>query len=129
LLHPPDQSSGSVFSFNVGGGYGDAANPCKRAFVGPDGPYGTQSDDGESGGGYEYGSESRPQSRRLSVMELCNDDSGLEQRLTSSVRLSAIVRDGSAERERERPTTTNGLVSRASALVIHDEDNGQQQQS
>jgi hypothetical protein len=48
-----------LFSFNVGGGYGGAANPRKRAFVGPDGPYGTHPDDGEGGGGYEYGSKSR----------------------------------------------------------------------
>ncbi|EKM83329.1 hypothetical protein AGABI1DRAFT_125783 [Agaricus bisporus var. burnettii JB137-S8] len=54
---------------------------------------------------YEYGSESRPQSRRLSVMELCNDDAGV---LLPSTR--------SAE---SRPTTS-GLVSSASALALVD---------
>ncbi|KAJ7841487.1 hypothetical protein B0H14DRAFT_3869151 [Mycena olivaceomarginata] len=121
-FHPPDQSSGSnsVFSVNIGDGYGGAAvSPRKRTFGGADGPYGAhRDDDNNSGGGvHEYSSESRPQSRRLSVVEPCNDDAGIEQRpASSSVRLSAILRGGSAERERERPTATNGLV-------LHD-DNG-----
>ncbi|KAJ7118393.1 hypothetical protein C8R44DRAFT_878978 [Mycena epipterygia] len=112
-FHPPEQP--------VGGG-----NPRKRAFGGPDGPHGAHTDDGGSGGGgYEYGSDSRPASRRLSVMELCNDDAE-QQRPTSSSLGISLLRGGSAERERERererPTTTNGLVSRASALVLHDHE-------
>ncbi|KAJ6566039.1 hypothetical protein B0H19DRAFT_1136770 [Mycena capillaripes] len=128
-FHPPEQpAASSFFSFNVGGGPAGGGNPRKRALGGPDGPYGAHPDDGD--GGYEYGSESRPQSRRFSVMELCNDDVGEQQRpASSSVGLSSILRGGSAERERERPTTTSGLISRASALVLHDRDrdNGQQQ--
>ncbi|KAJ7441576.1 hypothetical protein FB451DRAFT_1377239 [Mycena latifolia] len=113
-FHPPEPPAASAFGFG--------GNPRKRAFGGPDGPYGAHpDDDGSGGGGAEYGSDSRPASRRLSVMELCNDDAA--ERPTSAVGVSAL-RGGSAEREREqqRPTTTNGLVSRASALVLHDRD-------
>ncbi|KAJ6529464.1 hypothetical protein DFH09DRAFT_1285314 [Mycena vulgaris] len=118
-FHPPEQSSPFAFG---GGGIG---NPRKRAFGSTDGPHGAHPDDGSGGGGgyeYEYGSDSRPASRRLSVMELCNDDAG-ERRPASAVGVP-LLRGGSAERERERerPTTTNGLVSRASALVLHDRD-------
>ncbi|KAK6966609.1 hypothetical protein R3P38DRAFT_2754572, partial [Favolaschia claudopus] len=125
-FHPPDQQPVAASLFGgggFGGGFGSGrlgssggGNPRKRAFGGPDGPYGAHPDEGE---GYEYGSESRPQSRRLSVMELCNDDVG-ERPTSSSLGLSAIRRAGSAERERERPPTTGGLISRASALVLHD---------
>ncbi|KAJ7076736.1 hypothetical protein B0H15DRAFT_790274, partial [Mycena belliarum] len=106
-FHPPEPTA-------YGGG-----NSRKRAFGGPDGPYGAHpDDDGSGGGGAEYGSDSRPASRRLSVMELCNDNVS-DQRPASAI---SLLRGGSAERERERerPTTTNGLVSRASALVLHD---------
>ncbi|PPQ98239.1 hypothetical protein CVT26_003410 [Gymnopilus dilepis] len=65
-----------------------AANPRKRPFGGPDGPHDDRvqvlrepvppsAHPGELS--YEYGSESRPQSRRLSVMELCNDDDADDQ--------------------------------------------------
>ncbi|KAF8191852.1 hypothetical protein K438DRAFT_1970230 [Mycena galopus ATCC 62051] len=108
-FHPPEQPAS--FSY-VGGGGG---NPRKRTLGGPDGPYGAHTDQDE----YEYGGESRPQSRRLSVMELCNDRD--ERPTSSSLGLSsALHRTGSAERE--RPTTTNGLISRASALVLDDRD-------
>ncbi|KAJ6473684.1 hypothetical protein C8R45DRAFT_403432 [Mycena sanguinolenta] len=122
-FHPPEQPS----SVGYGGGYGGSGNPRKRTLGGPDGPYGAHTDHDE----YEYGgSESRPQSRRLSVMELCNERD--ERPASSSLGLSALRRTGSAERdqrdrERERPTTTNGLVSRASALVLHDGGDHQQQ--
>ncbi|KAJ6622440.1 hypothetical protein B0H10DRAFT_2013933 [Mycena sp. CBHHK59/15] len=98
-FHPPEQPA--------------ASNPRKRAFGGPDGPHGAHPDGGASGGGegehYEYGSESRPASRRLSVMELCNSDTDTRVEQPPSP-LS------------RRPTTTNGLVSRASALVLHDRE-------
>ncbi|KAG6817070.1 hypothetical protein H0H87_000249 [Tephrocybe sp. NHM501043] len=60
-------------------------NPRKRSFAGPDGPLRSYDElAGYSNGSmpslapgpgldYDYGSESRPQSRRLTVMELCND--------------------------------------------------------
>ncbi|KAJ7744804.1 hypothetical protein DFH07DRAFT_749269, partial [Mycena maculata] len=109
-FHPPEQPAAS-------------GNSRKRAFGGPDGPYGTHPDDASKA--YEYGSESgpesRPASRRLTVYELCNDDAS-EQRPASSSLAVSVLRGRSAERERERerPTTTNGLVLRASALVLHD---------
>ncbi|KAF7330693.1 hypothetical protein MSAN_02449900 [Mycena sanguinolenta] len=121
-FHPPEQPT----SVGYGGGYSGysgssgGGNPRKRTLGGPDGPYGAHTDHDE----YEYGgSESRPQSRRLSVMELCNERD--ERPTSSSLGLSALRRTGSAERdqrerEQQRPTTTNGLISRASALVLHD---------
>ncbi|KAJ7720624.1 hypothetical protein B0H16DRAFT_1896801 [Mycena metata] len=121
-FHPPEQPTTTLGVGALGSG-----NSRKRTFGGPDGPYGAHPDDGDgSGGGYEYGSESRPTSRRFSVMELCNDDTP-EQRPASSFGLS-VLRGGSAKRESEqaRPTTTNGLISRASALVLHDRDQQQQ---
>src|SRR6202167_4267626 len=75
---------------------------------------GSDGDDGsrrESGGippDYEYGSVSRPQSRRLTVMELCNDtnpDAGTP---------SVLSGPGS------RPTTSSGLAASASTLALVD---------
>ncbi|KAH7919802.1 hypothetical protein BV22DRAFT_1022358 [Leucogyrophana mollusca] len=91
------------------------SNPRKRPYPGSDSYY----DDGprrEPGSGlsgpgeYEYGTESRPQSRRLSVLELCNDpdvDAGVRSFIPSA---------GSTS----RPTTSSGLVSSASALALND---------
>jgi C2H2 transcription facotor len=64
----------------------------------------------ESGGippDYEYGSESRPQSRRLSVMELCNDTN-------PDARTRTLLSTSS------RPTTSSGLAASASTLTIVD---------
>jgi len=61
----------------------------KRTLGGPDGPYdgmypasippssvSVSHPNGAGGPDYDYGSESRPQSRRLSVLELCNENGG-----------------------------------------------------
>jgi C2H2 transcription facotor len=73
-------------------------NPRKRAFAGADGPESVAPDV------YDYGTESRPQSRRLTVMELCNDT-------------PAVLFPGHAG---SRPGTSSGLVSSASALALID---------
>lgn len=83
------------------------SNPRKRAFGGPNGP----DDDGkvESANAsyeYEYGSESRPQSRRLSVLELCNDGEP-----------GPVLATGTS-----RPNTSSGLVSGAQALALVDRE-------
>lgn len=111
-------------------------NPRKRAFGGPDGPAedapSARNDRPSSSAGllnehsYEYGSESRPQSRRLTVMELCNDDNA-QPRPASQRReqcppgsnpllLSVSGTYGSAS----RPTTSSGLISSTSTLRIFD---------
>ncbi|KAJ7232274.1 hypothetical protein C8J57DRAFT_1729919 [Mycena rebaudengoi] len=103
----------------------------KRAFGGPDERH---TDGGREYGYDEYGSESRPASRWLSVMELCHDTDAdahhhahadadeQQQPRPMAITFVSLLRGGSAERERERPTMTNGLVSRASALVLNDRD-------
>ncbi|KAG8217109.1 hypothetical protein J3R82DRAFT_5139 [Butyriboletus roseoflavus] len=124
---PTTASYDSPFSFHPpalaesAAAYGGSLEPSpgnhrKRPFSGIDGPQ----DEGacrEPAGGisgsadYEYGSDSRPQSRRLSVLELCNDadaDGGVRSFLSSAA--------GSAS----RPTTSSGLVSSASALALVD---------
>ncbi|KAJ3473926.1 hypothetical protein NLI96_g12749 [Meripilus lineatus] len=58
------------------------------------------------GNDYDYGSESRPQSRRLSVMELCNDTDA-DPTNRPFIPLS-------------RPTTSSGLVTSASQLALSD---------
>ncbi|KAJ7642067.1 hypothetical protein FB45DRAFT_826335 [Roridomyces roridus] len=100
-FHVPDQPAAPSL-FSVG-------QPRKRTLGGPDGPYGSHPDEG---------SQSRPTSRRLSVMELlCNDDAVEQQRPgSSSIALSALL----GAKSTERPTTTSGLVARASALVLDD---------
>lgn len=87
-------------------------NPRKRPYPGSDG------DDAPSAAprnrepaDYEYGTESRPQSRRLSVMELCNDpdaDAGSRAVLSGH--------PGSSS----RPTTSSGITASASALALVD---------
>ncbi|KAJ7149417.1 hypothetical protein C8R43DRAFT_1107639 [Mycena crocata] len=118
---PPDQPTGFAAQPAAAAQFAfDGSNPRKRTFSGADGPYGAHPDDRHGGGGrYEYGSTSRPASRRLSVMELCNDDDARERPASSSFGVP-VLRAGSAERE--RPTTTGGLVSRAAALVLGDRD-------
>jgi hypothetical protein len=85
--HPSDSNSSNL---SVSSNYqhhnfstptNNNSNPRKRPFASPDGPFDESfySSRGaerpaSSSGSYDYGSESRPQSRRLSVMELCNDD-------------------------------------------------------
>ncbi|KAJ7622248.1 hypothetical protein FB45DRAFT_123344 [Roridomyces roridus] len=117
----------SPFSFSVPepASSSSVGSSRKRTFGGPDGPYGVDERVGSSGGygyGYrsEYESESRPtSSRRLSVMDLlCNDD----DRPTSSSPIFVRRPDSAREAEGERPTTTNGLVARALALVLDDRE-------
>ncbi|KAH8100403.1 hypothetical protein BXZ70DRAFT_893721, partial [Cristinia sonorae] len=67
------------------------------------------------GGEYEYGSESRPQSRRLSVMELCNDTDA-DPATRPFIPLSAAA----ATANLSRPTTSSGLVTSASQLQLSD---------
>ncbi|KAI6027183.1 hypothetical protein EDC04DRAFT_168963 [Pisolithus marmoratus] len=69
---------------------------------------------------YDYGSESRPQSRRLTVMELCNDadvhvDGGTRSFLPSTGNGTALGGGGAS-----RPNTSSGLCSSASALALVD---------
>ncbi|KAF8555450.1 hypothetical protein OG21DRAFT_1410855 [Imleria badia] len=126
---PPSPTAGSYdspFSFHPpalseSAGYGGSvepspSNPRKRPFSGIDGPQDEgprrEPNSGIPGSSeYEYGTESRPQSRRLTVLELCNDadaDGGVRAFLPSAV--------GTAS----RPTTSSGLVSSASALALVD---------
>ncbi|KAJ7627323.1 hypothetical protein FB45DRAFT_921078 [Roridomyces roridus] len=95
-FHVPDQTA----AFSIG------QSSRKRTLGGPDGPYGSYPDEG---------SQSRPTSRRLSLMELCHDDDAVERRPGSSSFALLSSEPG------ERPTTTNGLVARASALVLDDQ--------
>ncbi|KAF8352148.1 hypothetical protein F5887DRAFT_15115 [Amanita rubescens] len=88
-------------------------NPRKRAFGGPDGPHDDAGD---------YGSESRPQSRRLSVLELCNDD-GRPNTASGSFLLSRSGPPTSSgiRTSASRPdTSSSALISSASALAIVD---------
>ena len=111
-------------------------NPRKRPFGGPDGP----SDDSNqlradrptSSAGpfgelnYEYGTESRPQSRRLTVMELCNDEpqprppsQRREQQQQHSSASSPFLLS-TAPAPSHPPTTSSGLVSSTSTLRLFD---------
>ncbi|EIW85866.1 hypothetical protein CONPUDRAFT_118852, partial [Coniophora puteana RWD-64-598 SS2] len=108
-FHPPAISEQQPGSFAAA-----PANPRKRPHPGSD------DDDGPRGvpapGEYDYGSESRPQSRRLTVMELCNDsdaDAGL--RPPTGTAATATAGGGAS-----RPTTSSGLVSSASNLALVD---------
>ncbi|KAF8061869.1 hypothetical protein FPV67DRAFT_300117 [Lyophyllum atratum] len=67
---------------------------------------------------YDYGSESRPQSRRLSVMELCNDATGVDP---NTVFGPEFLLEG-----RGRPITASGLgiVGNTGALSIFDRGSG-----
>ncbi|KIM49943.1 hypothetical protein M413DRAFT_6754 [Hebeloma cylindrosporum] len=171
-FHPPDSNASSSSSSTSP----PSLNPRKRAFAGPDGPYDHASSSaaplrehqppGSSSGlllglnlggltgpgaapdsyNYDYGSESRPQSRRLTVMELCNDN---EQRPPSSSAREQFVPGSGAfllsaaaaaaasggygygsgyggyagagyGSSTSRPTTSSGLVSSASALHLFD---------
>ncbi|KAF7306071.1 Peptidylprolyl isomerase B [Mycena chlorophos] len=116
LPQPPSSSHYSTpsrFAFGLGdagAGASPPGNSRKRSYGGPDGPLSA----------YEYGSESRPPSRRLSVMDLVNDD----QRERPSTQGYGYKRQqqGQWEHEEQRPTTTSGLIMRASAMVLHDPD-------
>ncbi|GLB45854.1 putative zinc finger, C2H2 type [Lyophyllum shimeji] len=73
---------------------------------------------------YDYGTESRPQSRRLSVLELCNDGDQLQQQqhqqqLDFGVGVGGGFLDG-------RPGTASGLgiVGNTGALSIFDRGSG-----
>ncbi|KAJ8588950.1 hypothetical protein M405DRAFT_739352 [Rhizopogon salebrosus TDB-379] len=110
-FHPPalaePVSSSGPFAYSPPG------NPRKRPYPGSDDDVPRREpSSGLSGlGEYEYGSESRPQSRRLSVLELCNDpdaDAGVRPFLSGAT--------GTAS----RPTTASGLISSASALALVD---------
>lgn len=110
-FHPPalaeSVSSGGPFT------YSPPSNPRKRPYPGPDDDVPRREpSSGLSGPGeYEYGSESRPQSRRLTVLELCNDadaDAGVRSFLPGAT--------GTAS----RPTTASGIISSASSLTLVD---------
>lgn len=121
---PTGGSYDSPFSFNPpalaesvsSGGpftYSPPSNPRKRPYPGPDDDVPRREpSSGLSGPGeYEYGSESRPQSRRLTVLELCNDpdaDAGIRSFLPGAT--------GTAS----RPTTASGIISSASSLTLVD---------
>ncbi|CAL1703068.1 unnamed protein product [Somion occarium] len=62
---------------------------------------------------YEYGSESRPQSRRLSVMELCNNDDDADAATRPFIPFPSAA-------SVSRPTTSSGLVTSASQLALVD---------
>ncbi|CAA7261092.1 unnamed protein product [Cyclocybe aegerita] len=153
-FHPPalDPTPASATVANTNTSPAAASNPRKRAFGGPDGPHDdaptaahgqhgghpAQQPPGSSSGigsllgdlNYDYGSESRPQSRRLSVMELCNDDSPEHQRPASQHQqgyatgpgafLLSAATSGPGYGGGSRPTTSSGLVSGASALRLFD---------
>ncbi|KDR71388.1 hypothetical protein GALMADRAFT_214025 [Galerina marginata CBS 339.88] len=100
-----------------------ALNPRKRAFAGPDGPHDDAAPSAPLRGGeppqgsvdlpaYEYGSESRPQSRRLSVMELCNDDA--DDALAAAAAARPASSRGPGERE-YAPGSGAFLLSAAAA--------------
>nr|GAT47114.1 predicted protein [Mycena chlorophos] len=106
-FHVPDQPAATAATYN---------NPRKRALGSAHGPYGAYPDD-------DCESQSRPTSRRVSVMELIRDDNGADAVRPVSVSAAlAIPRGRSRDREWEqRPITTNGLISRASALDLSDD--------
>ncbi|KAI9570716.1 hypothetical protein HD554DRAFT_2017943 [Boletus coccyginus] len=111
-FHPPALAESATYGGAVEPSPG---NPRKRPLPGIDGPQDEgprrESNCGLSGSSeYEYGSESRPQSRRLTVLELCNEDAD------GGVRSFLPGAAGSAS----RPTTSSGLVSSASALALVD---------
>ncbi|KIP02506.1 hypothetical protein PHLGIDRAFT_291717 [Phlebiopsis gigantea 11061_1 CR5-6] len=124
-FHAPASSTPSSATFPA-----DAAalaNPRKRPYTGSDDgdgdeyrergdvrPYSSGRRPATSGA-YEYGSESRPQSRRLSVMELCNDPVD-EPPARPFVPLPGPAPAFGAS----RPTTSSGLVSSASQLALYD---------
>lgn len=118
---PTGGSYDSPFSFNPPAlsessgpfAYSPPGNPRKRPYPGSDDDVPRREpSSGLSGPGeYEYGSESRPQSRRLTVLELCNDpdaDAGVRPLLSGAT--------GTVS----RPTTASGLISSASALALID---------
>ncbi|KAG6852544.1 hypothetical protein C0991_011045, partial [Blastosporella zonata] len=110
------------------------ANPRKRAFAGPDGPMHSYDELAAYSAGhqhpshhhpshtsnhphqqhldYDYGSESRPVSRRLSVMELCNEGSGAGE----------FVDGFLVNGERAPAVSTLGLVGGTAAMGIFDQD-------
>ncbi|KAI0736380.1 hypothetical protein C8Q72DRAFT_252927 [Fomitopsis betulina] len=117
------------------------SNPRKRPFSGSDdddAPPGSRSrgPDGSlytAPAEYEYGTDSRPQSRRLSVMELCNEPDIVSGAIRPALSLSAGSGPTSAAaaattaRERGSPTvfsrpTTSGLITSASQLALVDRD-------
>ncbi|KIM76469.1 hypothetical protein PILCRDRAFT_797354 [Piloderma croceum F 1598] len=112
-FHPPtvaDPSYSATTTTAAAGGSlasSPPVNPRKRPYPGSDGDDGSRRESGGIPPDYEYGSESRPQSRRLSVMELCNDthpDAGTRTLLSAG----------------SRPTTSSGLAASASTLAIVD---------
>jgi hypothetical protein len=113
-FHPPALAdSQPAAAFPSGGPSSSPSNnPRKRPFAGPDGPGDDIARLESNGLDYDYGSESRPQSRRLSVMELCNDP---------DANAGAFLLSAGAGTE-SRPSTSSGLVTSASALAIGDRE-------
>jgi len=68
-------------------------------------------------GEYDYGSDSRPQSRRLSVMELCNDDTN---GASAGVSAGAFLLSGpGGTAGPSRPNTSSGALA---ALALNDRE-------
>ncbi|KAG6870861.1 hypothetical protein C0995_010110, partial [Termitomyces sp. Mi166 len=103
------------------------SNPRKHTFSGPDGPvhlydeltaYSTNLQQQQQQAAhhhptqldYDYGSESWPQSCRLSVMELCNNNGGVSQ----------FVDGMFINGDRPPPASALGLVNTTSAMMIFD---------
>jgi hypothetical protein len=112
-FHPPSDSNSSNPS--VSSNYqhhfstptNNNKNPRKRAFASPDGPFDESSYSSrgaERPASSSGSSESRPQSRRLSVMELCND---AEQQLRYEQQYRER-KEWERERERERCSSGSG---------------------
>ena len=105
------------------------SNSRKRPFAGPDGPNDESSyslrgperppsSTAATTTPYEYGSESRPQSRRLTVMELCND--GERQQQQRNEHQYRERKEWERERDRERCSSGSGafLLSAAAAAAL-----------
>ncbi|KAF8635550.1 hypothetical protein AX15_000203 [Amanita polypyramis BW_CC] len=109
-----DPRQSATFPSNTtGGSSSHTFNSRKRTFGGPDGPH-------DDAGGYNYGSESRPQSRRLSVLELCNDDGRPDTATTFLLSHSGPPASAGIRTSSSRPDTSSALVTSASALAIVD---------
>lgn len=107
-FHPPSITDAQPAAGGAVSASSSSANPRKRPYPGADGDDGSRRESGGNPPEYDYGSESRPQSRRLTVMELCND--------TDADAGSRAVLPGPGS----RPTTSSGLTASASALALID---------
>ncbi|KAF7975239.1 hypothetical protein HWV62_10208 [Athelia sp. TMB] len=98
-----------------------AHNPRKRPYPGGDGESDVRPQSASRrwpGEEYEYGSESRPASRRLSVMELCNDAPA-----DADARADRVLHSSAGAGS--RPGTSAGAGLLLSALALVDTGHGQ----